>query len=135
MCFLKVGHLFCEKTIKKLLDSLKKHRLILVADNTVSLMDSFMRSRPFEVKDCVKIAVLSGQLKGFELEVYLYICWMNSAPLNAYQRELPTSTAIAVLMEKDPSNVSKVIKKLIENEYIDNDIKIYGLGHCNHLAA
>lgn len=129
------SHLFCEKTIKKLLDSLKKHRLILVADNTVSLMDSFMRSRPFEVKDCVKIAVLSGQLKGFELEVYLYICWMNSAPLNAYQRELPTSTAIAVLMEKDPSNVSKVIKKLIENEYIDNDIKIYGLGHCNHLAA
>lgn len=129
------SRLFCEKSIKKLIESLKRHRLIVVENNSLSLKDSILKSESFEIKECVKDAVLNGQLKGFELEVYLHICWMNSSSLNAFQGEFPTSLAIANLMEKDYSNVSKVINTLIEKEYVDNDMRIYGLGHCNHLAA
>lgn len=121
--------IFSRSSINKYIASLIRKGFLLELGREIKLSKGLMFSHKMPVSVDVENRILTGELKGNNLKVYLYILHLN------YYNQYPTSKDIASALEIDYSNTCKCVNSLIEMDLIDNDYIPNGTGWINQLAA
>ena len=121
--------LFSRPSIVKYMKSLEDKGYICVNVKDIKLSRSIEYSKNISVSADVENRILTGDLKGNNLKVYLYIVNLN------YYHQTPTNRDIASAMGIDKSNICEYVNSLVNMELIDNNYIPNGAGIINQLIA